>query len=581
MDDVGATTTRRRVLTAATTGIAGALAGCTENLWSRAESPGPEQVSLTIKAVPADDDVVAAKIASKLRENFQAAGIDATFEPTAKAELYREVLLDGEYDVFVARCPELDEYDGLRGLLHSKYVSERGWQNPFHFSDVTVDELLESQLTSEGEEREQSLSELFEHLTETVPYAAVAFPHRIGATRDELSISVPPRESLDYAEIVSQEPDEGSREGPLEVGVFGEQLTGRLNPIVVDRNAISGLVELVYSPLVYRIDDEDVPWLADDVEWESGSRLRATVTLHDDSTWHDGESLDADDVAFTYQFLEDTSLGEAESGIPAPRYRSQQSLVENVAAVDDRTVEFTFETGTQSIAARALRVPLLPEHIWEPRSSIVGERQTEALVDDNEDPIGSGLFTVDDVTEDAEVELGLFDDHVFRDETADRPSILEDFPQFEGIRFQVAPNAGALVDLLAEGEVDLTGSPLPADETSTILENAELSALTEPTEEFYMIGYNGHHQELGYPNFRRILSRLIDREHAVDQIFAGFADPARTRGSLFGIKDTELAADEDTVITNFPGSDGEVDSSQVRSLFEDEGYGYDDGALLE
>ncbi|MFC4437645.1 MULTISPECIES: ABC transporter substrate-binding protein [Natrialbaceae] len=581
MDDVGASTTRRRVLAGATTGIAGALAGCAENLWSRAENPGPEQVSLTIKAVPADDDVVGAKIASKLRENFQKAGIDATFEPTAKAELYREVLLDGEYDVFIDRCAEFDEYDCLRGLLHSQYVSERGWQNPFHFSDVTVDELLESQLTTEGEEREQSLSELFDHLTETVPYTAVAFPHRIGAARNELSVPAPPQEPLDYVEIMSREPDGGSRDGPLEVGVFGEQLTDRLNPIVVDRNRIFGLLELVYSPLVYRIDDEDILWLADDIEWESGSRLGATVTLHDNVTWHDGSSLDADDVAFTYQFLEDTSLGEAESGIPAPQYRGQQSLVENVAAIDDRTVEFTFGTVNRSIANRALRIPLLPEHIWEPRSAIVGERQTEALVDDNEEPIGSGLFAVGDITDDAEIELEPFDDHVFRDESTDRPSILDDFPQFEGIRFQIAPNAGTLVDLLAEGEVDLTGSPLPADEINAVLENPDLSALTEPTDEFYMVGYNGHHQELGNPNVRRILSRLIDREHAVDELFSGFAEPARTQGSLFGIRDTELADDEDTMITNFPGSDGEVDSSRARTLFEEEGYGYEDGVLLE
>lgn len=581
MDDVGASTTRRRVLAGATTGIAGALAGCAENLWSRAENPGPEQISLTIKAVPADDDVVGAKIASKLRENFQAAGIDATFEPTAKAELYREVLLEGEYDVFIDRCAEFDEYDGLRGLLHSKYVSERGWQNPFHFSDVTVDELLESQLTSEGEEREQSLSELFDHLTETVPYTAVAFPHRIGAARDELSVSVPPREPLDYVEIMSREPDGGSRDGPLEVGVFGEQLTDRLNPIVVDRNGIPGLLELVYSPLVYRIDDEDVPWLAADVEWESNGRVDATVTLRDGVTWHDETSLDADDVAFTYRFLEDTSLGETDSGVPTPQYRSQQSLVEEVVAVDDRTAEFSFRTVNRSIAARALRIPLLPEHIWESRSTVVGERQTEALVDDNEEPIGSGLFAVGDITEDAEIELVPFEDHVFREERTDRPSILEEFPQFEGIRFQIAPNAGTLVDLLAEGEVDITGSPLPADELNAILENADLFALTEPTDEFYMIGYNGHHQELGNPNVRRILSRLIDREHAVDELLSGFAKPARTQGSLFGFRDTELADDEDTTITNFPGSNGEVDSSRARTLFEQEGYGYEDGVLLE
>jgi peptide/nickel transport system substrate-binding protein len=580
MDDAGVSGTRRAMLAGAATGVAGALAGCAENLWSRAESPGPEQISLTIKAVPADDDLLAATIASQLRENFEAAGIDATFDPLAKAELYREVLLDGEYDVFVIRHPGLDEYDDLRGLLHSQYGSEEGWQNPFHFSDVTVDDLLESQLTTDGTRRERALSDLFDHLTETVPYTVVAYPHRIGASRDDLSIGAPPRRGIDYLEILSTEHDDGSQDGPLEVGVFGEQLTDRLNPIAVDRNRIHGLLGLIYEPLIWRDDDENLLWLADDVEWESTDRLTATVTLREDLSWHDGESLDADDVVLTHRLIQDTSLGEAESAIPAPRYRGWQSLVESVDSVDDRTVEFSFRTVNRESARQALRIPILPEHVWEPRSSVVGDRQTEALVDDNEEPIGSGPFVVDDVTADTEVELVPFDDHVFFDDATDRPSMLEEFPQFDGIHFQVAPNAGALVELLTDGEIDLTGSPVPSGETEPIREASELSVFSAPTDEFYMVGYNAQEPELGNPYFRRILSQLIDREHAAANLFEGYADPAETRGSLFGFADTELADDE-TDLTAFPGSDGEVDSDQARSLFEAENYRYEDGALIE
>ncbi|AGB37534.1 ABC transporter substrate-binding protein [Natronococcus occultus] len=580
MDDVGSPTTRRGILAGTATGIAGSLAGCTERLWSRAENPGPEQVSLTIKAVPADDDIVAAKIASQLRENLEAAGIDATFEPIAKAELYRDILLEDEYDVFVARHSGLDEYDALRGLLHSRYANERGWQNPFQFSNVTVDDLLETQLTATGEDRERALAELFEHLTETVPYTTVAFPSRIGAAREPLSesISGPPYRPLDYLEILSQESEDGPRERPLEVGVFGEGLTDRLNPLVVDSNRVPALLELLYEPLAYRTDDGLIGWLAEDVEWSEGALLEATVTLRADHSWHDGRSLDADDVAFTYRFLRDTSLGEAEGGVPAPRYRGRQRLVESVEAVDSRTVEFSFRTTNRETALRAFRIPVLPAHIWEPRSAVVGDRQTEALVDDNEEPIGSGLFELAAVTDDTEVELELFTDHVFYDD--DRPSLLEGFPQYEGIRFAVAPNSGAVVDLLEDEEIDLTGTPLPADETALISDLSGRTVLTERTDEFYMIGYNSHHEQLGNPHFRRLLSRLLDREHAVDELFAGFAEPARTVSSLFGLRDSELAVEE-SEITAFPGSDGAIDSERVRSLFEDENYRYEDGALLE
>ncbi|MFU8868016.1 ABC transporter substrate-binding protein [Natronococcus sp.] len=581
MEDVGSPTTRRRVLAGTATGIAGSLAGCTERLWSRAENPGPDQVSLTIKAVPADDDLVAAKIASQLRENLERAGIDATFEPIAKAELYREVLLEGEYDVFVARHDGIDEYDALRGLLHSRYATEAGWQNPFQFSDVTADDLLESQLTATNGDREGVLSELFEHLSETVPYTTVAFPSRIGAVGATLSetVSGPPYRPIDYLEILSEPSAEGPWDRPLEVGVFGEALTNRLNPIVVDSNRIPALLALLYDPLVHETDDGPIPWLAEDVEWGGGSLLEATVTLRDDQRWHDGEPLDAEDVAFTHRFLRDTSLGDTESGVPAPRYRGQQSLVESVEPTGSRTVEFSFRTANRETAVRAFRIPVLPAHVWEPRSAVVGERRTEALVDDNEEPVGSGLFELADVTTDAEVELVPFTDHVFYD-ADDRPAVLEEFPQFDGIRFVVAPNSGAVVDLLENEEIDLTGTPLPADATGRVSELPGRSVLTTQTDEFYMIGYNSHHEQLGNPHFRRLLSRLLDREHAAAELFDGFAEPARARSSLFGVRESEFG-DEETELTAFPGSDGEVDVDQARSLFEAENYRYEDGVLLE
>lgn len=581
MKDVAPSTTRRRLLAGAAAGITSGLAGCSEQLWTRAENTGPEQVSLTIKAVPSDDDLIAAKISSQLRENLQAIGIDAASEPVAESELYRDVLIEGEYDIFVARHPGLDEYDALRGLLHSRFVSERGWQNPFHFSDLVVDEALEAQLSTGGAAREETLVELFEYLEETPPYTAVAFPYQLGAATDEIEISDPPGSAVDYIDILTRQSGNDSRDGPLEVGVFGERLTERLNPIVVDRNGIDGLLDLVYDPLARPIDDEYVPWLAETVDWNDDGQLVAMVTLRDGLNWHDDTPLDADDVTFTYRFLQDTSLGEIEGGVPAPRYRSRQTLVEGVRAVDSRTVRFSFETTSRTVASRALSIPLLPEHIWEPRSTVVAERQTDALVTDNEGPIGSGLFAFRESTSDLEIELEAFDEHVLRSETTDRPAMLEDVSQFDGIRFQVSPNAGAMIDALIEGEIDLTASELPPGETSTILGASDISAVIGTSDAFYMIGYNSHHPELGNPHFRRILSRLIDREHAVAELFTGFGEPATTYSSVLGIRDADLEYDDRPIVSQFPGSDGELDVDRIRSLFEDEGYRYENGTLLE
>ncbi|ADD03605.1 ABC-type transport system periplasmic substrate-binding protein (probable substrate dipeptide/oligopeptide) [Natrialba magadii ATCC 43099] len=599
MKRVAPSVTRRSLLAGASGVGLSALAGCSERFWSRAENTGPDQVELTIKTVPADDDAIAATIMSQLRENFQAAGIDATHEPIAEAELYRDVLIDGDYDVFVLKHAGLDEYDALHGLLHSQFVTERGWQNPFQFSDIHADELLDEQRATDRAEREETLTELFNYLLETVPFTVVAYPDRLGGTRETLSVSRPPRRAIEIIDILSQEFEDGPFDRPLELGIYGEALTDRLNPLIVDRNRVQGLMELLYDPLARQsLTDESEPgepatyspWLAEEIEWDEESSLTATVTLRSDLHWHDGEPLDADDVDFTFRFLGDTSLGAVDGTIPAPRYRDRQTLIDDsdrIEVLDDRTVVLPFGSTARPAATRILSVPILPQHIWEPLSEVIAERQTRALVHDNEEPVGSGLFELVETSAD-ELVLEPFEDHVLRSSTVpNRPSILEHFSQFEGIRYRIDPNVGAMLDALEDGEIDVTAGAVPPDSAAQLTDADDVSMVTTSTSSFYMVGYNIHHPELGNPNFRQIVSQLIDREYVVSEFFNGFAsEPTRSTG-LFGYQQysQDDATLEGTTSTNpisvFPGSDGEIDPERVRQLFTEAGYQYDDDVLLE
>ncbi|AFZ71283.1 ABC transporter substrate-binding protein [Natronobacterium gregoryi] len=591
MEDVAPATTRRGLLASVGAVGASSLAGCSERLWWRAENVGPDQIELTIKTVPTDDDIAAATIMSRLRENFRDAGIAVTHEPVPEPGIYRDVLLEGDYDVFVLRHPGLDGYDALRGLLHSDFVNESGWQNPFHFSNLTVDDLLEEQRRTTGHDRREPIVELLEFLCQTVPYTTVAFPTRIGGRHERIDVERPPFRALDYLDLVTRESADDSRNGPLEVGVFGGDLADRLNPLAVGHSGIDGLIGLLYDPLVRRgtrdtlesgneYGTAEIPWLAEQIEWnDSADQLRADISLREGLEWHDGVDLDANDVVFTFRLLRDTSRGEIEDGLPAPRYRSRQTVAETVDAVDSRTVRFSFGETAREVARRALSLPILPEHVWGPRTDVVANYRTEALATDNEDPVGSGLFQLESVAMD-EVVLEPFSDHVFREETTDRPDVIEAASQLPEIRFQLAPNAGSMIESLLEGDIDVTGDGIPPGNASSVTGHEDVSAITASTNSFYMIGYNHHHSELGNPRFRLLLSQLIDRSHVVSEVFDGFAEPAISPGSLLGIADGEFAADAEMPVLEFPGSNGEIDDELVRSLFQDAGYRYEDGALL-
>lgn len=575
--------TRRRLLAGLGGAATSALAGCTDQLWSRAEHASPDRVSVTIKTLPTDDDAAAAKIASQLTENLRIAGIDAVQEPVSEPELYREVLLDRNFDVFVARHPGFDDLDAMRPLLHSQFVSERGWQNPFGFSNGGADDRLETQCRQRGYDRLATFADLFEHLLGNAPYSAVAFPHQVGAAGAEVAVSSPPRNPVEFVDLLRSAGGE-RRERPLRVGKLVPTLTERLNPIAVDVGDVHSILDALYDPLVRQTDRGYVPWLAETVEWTGpkgpDDSLEATVSLRDGVTWHDGEPIDADDVAFTVQFLEDTSLGEVESGVPAPKFRGRTSLIDTVSVLDGN-VQFGFGDRSQEVARRSLTLPLLPKHVWEPKSELVAEQVTEALGWENLEPVGSGLFSFVEVSRNEYVTLEPYEDHVLRSTgVPEYPRLFDGDPLFDGVEFRIVPNAGVAVDDLLDGDIDLVGSPLTPEAVEAV-DDGGGTVLESPTRSFYVVGYNLRQNELGNPRFRRIVSQLVDRRYVVEEFFDGNATAAETRNSLVGVAPDAWDHPREEGVPDFPGSDGEADASRVRSLFEEAGYRYDDdGELL-
>ena len=116
----------------------------------------------------------------------------------------------------------------------------------------------------------------------------------------------------------------------------------------------------VYSGL-YRYDDtlSQVPDLAEELCKVSADLLVLTCVLSE-ATFHDGTSLTADDVAFTYQLLMSGACRMANRCTAA-----EGSLLEAARAVDQRTVEFRL-----SGPDPAFITTVLPEVLIEPRARI-------------------------------------------------------------------------------------------------------------------------------------------------------------------------------------------------------------------
>ena len=584
--------TRRQLLGASAALAVGTTSGCVSQARSILNRSSPSTVSVEIKTPPADADRTATLIARHLAENLDAVGIDATLDILPPVELYREVLLNGEFDVFVSQLPPVEDPDDLRTTLHSVFAEEAGWQNPYSFTDLTVDEHLETQLTARGLERRGVIGDLIDQIKREQPLTTVAYPDAIRAVRsDEFRgwHAYAPRSPLTYVALTRDGGRDPEAETTLQVSTTDPRVTQNLNPLAVEYRGSQTFTRLLYDPLMYRAGGERLPWLAETWQWTRAEETAAEVRLRPELAWHDGVPLTASDVAFTYEFLQDTSLGEIETTVPSPIYRGRSTLIEDVRVVDERTVDLSFGDVTPRVAELALTLPILPEHVWREQtgeanvSGISANNVTEALVWSNAEPVGSGPLRFERSVTDEALYLRRFEDHVLHEEEPPDPlrERFGDGVAFDRLEIRVVPSDETAIELLAAGDLDATRATITHRVVPDIGQNAALSLLVDRAKTPYHVGYNAGTEPFSNPHFRRLVARLLDKQYLVDDALGGYGTPVahpfdgtdwNPPGSGFDGRDRELP---------FIGENGEVDVAAARDAFRERGFEFDeDGNLV-
>ncbi|QLH80289.1 ABC transporter substrate-binding protein [Halosimplex pelagicum] len=611
-----ASSRRRTLLRSLAAGATLGTAGCMRRLRAATGWESVTPVSVGIKTLPADADPYALRVAQSVAEWLRAAGLEATVTPVAPEELYRQMLLRNDFDAFVGRIPaRLRDGDGLYALLHSRFGSEPGWQNPFGYANLGVDDQLGEQRAATGEARREALAAIQRTVARTQPFSLVAFPDEIRAVRGDrftgwhrsdygsplgyLSLDEvawgPSREAA--TATTTPTPDDTAT---LRTVITDRRPTENLNPLAAEFRWTGVLTGLLYDPLGYETESGGVePWLADGWEFETvGGRPQARVSLRDDLSWHDDEPVTAADVAFTYALLSDVTLGRTTEGtetatdrdaaVAAPRFRGRSSLVADAEALDRRTVEVRFTDCTAAVAARALTVPVLPEHVWRERTGpasvggVAFGATSEALVTNNVPPVGSGPFAFERNVPGDRLVFERDDDHFLAEASpADLPGDVDGLPPYERIDVTVVGADETAVSMVANGDADVTGTAVGAETIPRIGRSEGVDLVVGRSPSPYVVGYNARRPPLTNPRFRNTLGHLIDRRTLVDDVFDGYAWPAASPLVGTDLVPSDLRFDGDHPVTPFLGSDGTVDADAARAAFRDAGYEYDDGTLVE
>lgn len=114
----------------------------------------------------------------------------------------------------------------------------------------------------------------------------------------------------------------------------------------------------VFDSLLEAGTEGYIPWMAKD--WSiSNNNLTYTFTLNEGITWHDGQPVTTEDIAFSidYYGVHPNSGGNL--------FTADSSIIDSYEIVDELTIKITvakaLSTNTENIGT----LPIIPKHIWE------------------------------------------------------------------------------------------------------------------------------------------------------------------------------------------------------------------------
>ncbi len=164
--------------------------------------------------------------------------------------------------------------------------------------------------------------------------------------------------------------------GTFRVAPTQEASFDSFNPFIPKGNAVStGSIETL---MVSSADEPFTEYglIAETVEWPD-DRAWVIFNLNPRARWHDGKSITADDVVWTFNTL-------IEKG--SPQYRFYYGSVSSAEKLGERRVRFNFsEKNNRELPLIVGQLPVLPKHYWQDR-----DFSKTTL----EPPLGSGPYRV-------------------------------------------------------------------------------------------------------------------------------------------------------------------------------------------
>jgi peptide/nickel transport system substrate-binding protein len=262
------------------------------------------------------------------------------------------------------------------------------------------------------------------------------------------------------------------------------------------------LTHLVYDALFWsQVKEDPEPWLAERAD-PSPDRKVWTVKLRAGVTWHDGQPLTAEDVAFTFQYMK---------GVPGGRYSHhvwEYPVFETAEVLDPLTVRLTFKDAAPTFKILpGADLPIVPKHIWEGIADPT--RATDIL------PIGSGPYKM----------VQIIPNQLYRLEA--NPTYFKGKPKVAQLEFPIVPDPSAAFAALQTGQVDSVDRSVPPELVDQMKNQPGINIVKGTRMESVHLHFNNTKAPLSDARLRKGITEALDLEALVKTVLLGYGRPGR------------------------------------------------------
>jgi peptide/nickel transport system substrate-binding protein len=439
---------------------------------------------------------------------------EVNFQPMKHTQVVEKLMFEQSVHMgsltFGPRPHRLDPHMLLNDIYHSdnQGCGTYQWTS---YSDPKLDKLLDKQASQmDRKKRQKSIHEIQKKL------ATLGGDGEFGSVRGLIHPQIVQLYNKDLFGGITVVNGQGIRN----IWTYNEtkpktDQTRMVIPVTIGANNLTPLfsgalnleaVRNVYDKLTQIGPDGSAkPWLA--TEWEvADNNKEITFQLRENHSFHDGEPVTAEHVAFTYDYMENS-----------PFLGSAVEPIESTEAVDKTTVKFTLKEPFAPVFLFTFsRVPIIPKHVWQDiPDSVDATKAVEWSPSSEGKFFGSGNYKFKHWRKGEEVAIEANPDHF-------RP------PGLDEIVFRLVKSSQVALDSMSSGDAHLLYT---ADASRSVIQEVGNKNDHLATKEILSMGnhpliFNTNAPPFGFEEVRAALESVAPKQTITEEVWSGFAEPA-------------------------------------------------------